>query len=133
VQELIEFLESAEPYTSYRYVLGLVLGGLTLYFVYTGYASIRNFQGLLRDLNRQVHEQRVFNDVRVMLEPGFDISTVPPLKAQPGRIIKLSVLSACLRLISFRTLRAVWLELIGVVVLGAATMVAYWYVFTLEV
>ena len=133
MQDLVEFLESAEPYTSYRYGLGLVLSGMTLYFVYTAYASIRNFQGLLRDLNRQVHEQRVFNDVRVMVEPGFDISTVPPLKAQPGRIIKLSVLSAVLKLLSFRTLRAVWLDLSGVVVLTAAIIVAYWYVFTLEV
>ena len=133
VEAALEFFESAEPYTSYRYVLGLVLGGLTLYFFYTSFASLRNFQGLLRDFNRQVHEQRVFNDVRQKLEPGFDISTVPPLKAHPGRIVKLAVLSACLRLISFRTLRYVWLELLGVIVLGAAALVAYWFVFTLNV
>ncbi|MCA8910501.1 MAG: hypothetical protein KDB82_02260 [Planctomycetes bacterium] len=130
MDDLVSFLNSAEPYTSYRYVLGLVLTGLTVYYFYTAWASVRNMQGLLRDLNRQVNEQRLFDDVRLMLDPDYDVTQERPLKAKPGRIIKLSVLSACLRLFSFRTLVYVFPELIGVILVGGAAGVAYWYVFT---
>lgn len=133
MEKLLDFLHSAEPYTSYRYVLGLVLGGITVYFVVTAIMSLRNLQGLLQDFNRQVNEQRVFNDVRLMLDPDYDTSLEKPLRAKPGRIIKLSLLSACLRLLSFRTLVYVFPELIGVIVLGSASAVAYWYVFTLKI
>ncbi|MCA8936884.1 MAG: hypothetical protein KDB68_11860 [Planctomycetes bacterium] len=130
MDDLANFLNSAEPYTSYRYVLGLVLTGLTVYYFYTGYASIRNMQGLLRDMNKQVNDQRLFDDVRLMLDPDYDVTHEKPLKAKPGRIIKLSVLSACLRLLSFRTLVYVFPELMGVIILGSAAIAAYWYVFT---
>jgi hypothetical protein len=133
MEDLASFLQGAEPYTSYRYILGLVLTGLTVYYLYTSFASIRNLQGLMRDLNRQVNEDRLFDDVRKMLDPDYDLSVERPLKAKPGRIIKLSILSACLRLVSWRTLRYVLPELIGVTVLLAASAVAYWYVFTLEI
>jgi hypothetical protein len=133
MEKLLDFLNSAEPYTSYRYVLGLVLGGITVYFVVTAIMSLRNLQGLLQDFNRQVNEQRVFNDVRLMLDPDYDTSLEKPLRAKPGRIIKLSLLSACLRLLSFRTLVYVFPELIGVMLVGSAAAVAYWYVFTLKI
>jgi hypothetical protein len=133
MEKLLDFLHSAEPYTSYRYVLGLVLGGITVYFVVTAIMSLRNLQGLLQDFNRQVNEQRVFNDVRLMLDPDYDTSLEKPLRAKPGRIIKLSLLSACLRLLSFRTLVYVFPELIGVMLVGSAAAVAYWYVFTLKI
>lgn len=133
MEKLLDFLHSAEPYTSYRYVLGLVLGGITVYFVVTAIMSLRNLQGLLQDFNRQVNEQRVFNDVRLMLDPDYDTSLEKPLRAKPGRIIKLSLLSACLRLLSFRTLVYVFPELIGVLILGSAAAAAYWFVFTLKI
>lgn len=133
MEKLLDFLNSAEPYTSYRYVLGLVLGGITVYFVVTAIMSLRNLQGLLQDFNRQVNEQRVFNDVRLMLDPDYDTSLEKPLRAKPGRIIKLSLLSACLRLLSFRTLVYVFPELIGVLILGSAAAAAYWFVFTLKI
>lgn len=132
MEKLLDFLHSAEPYTSYRYVLGLVLGGITVYFVVTAIMSLRNLQGLLQDFNRQVNEQRLFDDVRLMLDPDYDLSLEKPLRARPGRIIKLSLLSACLRLLSFRTLVYVFPELIGVILMGSASAVAYWYVFTLK-
>lgn len=133
MEKLLDFLHSAEPYTSYRYVLGLVLGGITVYFVVTAIMSLRNLQGLLQDFNRQVNEQRLFDDVRLMLDPDYDLSLEKPLRAKPGRIIKLSLLSACLRLLSFRTLVYVFPELIGVIIVGSAAAVAYWYVFTMEI
>lgn len=133
MEKLLDFLHSAEPYTSYRYVLGLVLGGITVYFVVTAIMSLRNLQGLLQDFNRQVNEQRLFDDVRLMLDPDYDLSLEKPLRAKPGRIIKLSLLSACLRLLSFRTLVYVFPELIGVILMGSASAVAYWYVFTLKI
>jgi hypothetical protein len=132
MEELAELLQGAEPYTSYRYILGLVLTGLTVYYLYTSIASIRNLQGLMRDLNRQVNEDRLFDDVRKMLDPEYDVSVERPLKAKPGRIIKLSILSASLKLISWSNLRYVLPELIGVIVLLAGSCVAYWYVFTLQ-
>lgn len=121
MEKLLDFLHSAEPYTSYRYVLGLVLGGITVYFVVTAIMSLRNLQGLLQDFNRQVNEQRLFDDVRLMLDPDYDLSLEKPLRAKPGRIIKLSLLSACLRLLSFRTLVYVFPELIGVILMGSAS------------
>ncbi|MCG3184650.1 MAG: hypothetical protein ICCCNLDF_02778 [Planctomycetes bacterium] len=133
MEKLLDFLHSAEPYTSYRYVLGLVLGGITVYFVVTAIMSLRNLQGLLQDFNRHVNEQRLFDDVRLMLDPDYDLSLEKPLRAKPGRIIKLSLLSACLRLLSFRTLVYVFPELIGVILMGSASAVAYWYVFTLKI
>lgn len=133
MEKLLDFVNSAEPYTSYRYVLGLVLGGITVYFVVTAVMSLRNLQGLLQDFNRQVNEQRLFDDVRLMLDPDYDLSLEKPLRAKPGRIIKLSLLSACLRLLSFRTMVYVFPELIGVLILGSASAVAYWYVFTLKI
>ena len=129
MEDLAEFLRSAEPYTSYRYVLGLVLTGLTVYFVVTSILSLRNIQGLLHDLNRQAREHGVFHDVRLMLDPEYN-ATSKPLRAKPGRIIKLALYSACLRLISFRTLVYVFPELIGELVVGSAAAAAYWYVFT---
>jgi hypothetical protein len=132
MEELARLFESAEPYTSYRYVLGLVLTGLFIYFVATSILSLRNLLGLLRDMNRQVNEKRFFDDVRLRLDPDWDISRERPLQAKPGRIIKLSLLSACLRLISFRTFLYVFPELVGVLALGSAAAVAYWYVFTLR-
>ena len=132
MEELARFMESAEPYTSYRYVLGLVLTGLFVYFLVTSILSLRNLQGLLHDLNRQVNEKRFFDDVRLRLDPEWDVSKERPLKAKPGRIIKLSLLSSCLRLFGFRTLVYVFPELIGVTLVGSAAAVAYWYVFTLD-
>ncbi|MCB9893712.1 MAG: hypothetical protein H6839_04610 [Planctomycetes bacterium] len=129
MEDLAEILKGAEPYTSYRYVLGLVLAGLTIYFIVTSILSLRNLQGLLQDLNRQAREHGVFHDVRLMIDPEYK-ATSKPLRAKPGRIIKLSILSACLRLISFRTLVYVFPELMGVIVIGGAAAAAYWYVFT---
>ena len=132
MEELARLLESAEPYTSYRYVLGLVLTGLFIYFMVTSILSLKNLRGLLLDMNRQVNEKRFFDDVRLRLDPDWDVSKERPLKAKPGRIIKLSLLSSCLRLLSFRTFLYVFPELVGVTLVGSAAAVAYWFVFTLK-
>ena len=127
-----DFVNSVEPYTSYRYVLGLVLTGLTVYFIVTAALSLKNLKGLLDDLNRQVNENRLFDDVRIKIDPDVDLSVEKPLKAKPGRIIKLAMLSACLRLLSFRTFIYVFPELLAVTLLAGASAVAYWYVFTMQ-
>lgn len=129
---MLEFLESTEPYTSYRYLIGLVLTGLTFYWLVTSLGSVRSFQAFVRDMNRHVDEDRFMNEVRKELDPEFDTSVLPPLKSKPGRIIKLSVLSATLRLISFRTLRAVWADLLGIVLLAPLCVYAYWWIFSAD-
>lgn len=127
-----DVVNSLEPYASYRFVLGLVLIGLFVYFTWTAVMSLRNMQGLLDDLNAQVNENRMFDDVRVKIDPDVDLSAERPLRARPGRIVKLSVLSSCLRLFSLRTIVYVLPELIAVTLLGTASAVAYWFVFTMN-
>jgi hypothetical protein len=124
-----DFLQSLEPYTSYRYVLGLVLGGLTGWFVLTGVLSLRQFAAMLRDFNRLASEARVFDDARLALDPDYDLSKVPKLKARPGRVVKLMALRAVLRLLSPRSLARMAPEVIVVGALVAANTWALWYVF----
>ena len=125
-------LESLEPYTSYRFALGLVLAGMTLYWLVTSLGSLRNLRDFMRDLNMQVNDERLFNDVRVQLDPDCDLDELPPLKAKPGRIIKLALLSVCVRMLGWRTVRRVWLELAGCLLLAPACLYAYWLVFSAE-
>ncbi len=127
-----DFLESLEPYTSYRFALGLVLAGMTIYWIVTGFGSFRNLREFMRDLNMQVNDQRLFNDVRIQLDPDCDLGGLPQLNAKPGRIIKLALLSACVRMLGWRTVRRVWLELAGCVLLAPACLYAYWLVFSAE-
>lgn len=129
---MLDFLEGVEVYTSYRYALALVLSGLTIYWVITSLGSLRGLREFMAEMNARVNEDRLFNDARKMLEPGFDLQQLPKLNAKPGRIIKFALLSACLRLISFRTFRRVWPELIGCLVLAPACVYAYWLVFSAE-
>lgn len=130
---MLEFLESTEPYASYRFLIGLVLTGLTFYWLVTALGSIRGFRAFLRDMNRHVDEDRFMNEARKELDPNFDTSTLPPLRSKPGKIIKLAVYSACLRLLSWRTLRNVWPDLLGIAILAPLCIYAYWWVFTAEV
>jgi hypothetical protein len=129
---MAEFLEKLEPYSSYRFVLGLVLTGLTVYWLVTSLGGLRNLRGFISDLNMQVNDERTFNDVRRALDPDCDLSLLAPLKAKPGRIVKLELIRVSLRLLSFRTLRRVWLELIGCAVLLPACAYSYWLVFSAE-
>lgn len=132
MEDLAEILQATEPYASYRFIIALVLTGLTVYYLYTSFASIRNLQGLIRDLNRQVNEDRLFDDVRKRIDPDYDVSVERPLRAQPGRIVKLTVLSTTLRMLSWKSVRYVLPELIGVAVLLAACVYTYWNVFTVK-
>jgi hypothetical protein len=129
---MLDFLESLEPYTSYRFALGLVLTGMTLYWVITSLGGVRTLRAFIRDLNTQVNDERMLNDVRLDLDPDFDVTTLPRLNAKPGRIIKLELLTVSVRMMSWRTLRRVWLELLGCAVLLPAAVYAYWVVFSAE-
>lgn len=124
-----DFLQSLEPYTSYRYTLGLVLGGLTLWFVLTGLLALREYSAMLRDFNRLASQIRVLDDARVALDPGFDLSKLPTLKARPGRTVKLMIILAALRVLSPRSLARMAPELIAVALLATASAWALWYVF----
>jgi len=128
---MIETLEGLEPYTSYRFAIGLVLTGIFAYSVYTTIASLRSLREFIAELNQQVHDHRLFDSVRLDLDPDFDLSNVPELKARPGNIIKLALKSAVLRLFSLRTLWRNGGLILGCLVLAPACAVAYWYVFTL--
>lgn len=128
-----EFLERLEPYTSYRYILGLVLGGLTLYFVITSLISMRQISGLLHDLNQLASQGRILDDARLALDPGCDLKHLPTLKAKPGRLVKMMLLLAVLKMTRFSSLRRLWPELAAVAVLLALSVWSYVYVFTLGV
>ncbi|MBX3460519.1 MAG: hypothetical protein KF696_11245 [Planctomycetes bacterium] len=129
---MLEFLESLEPYSSYRFLLGLVLTGMTIYWLATSLGSLRSFRQFVRELNMQVNDERLMNDVRRIVDPEFDLSVLPPLKARPGQIVKLTLLSAVLRMVSFRTLCRVWPELVGCALLLPACGYSYWLVFSAE-
>jgi hypothetical protein len=129
---MLDFLEKLEPYTSYRFALGLVLAGMTLYWVITSLGGVRTLRAFMRDLNSQVNDERLFNDVRLDLDPDFDLSTLPRLQAKPGRIVKLELITVSVRMLSWRTLRRVWLELLGCGVLLPAVVYSYWAVFSAE-
>ncbi|MBE7492440.1 MAG: hypothetical protein HS108_11865 [Planctomycetes bacterium] len=130
---MLDFLERLEPYTSYRYVLGLVLGGLTLYFVVTSLASLRQLGALLRDLNSLASQGRILDEARLAVDPNCDLKALPTLKSKPGRAVRLLLLLAVLRVLSPRSLARLWPELLAVAVLAALSLWAYVYVFTLGV
>jgi hypothetical protein len=127
-----DFFETLEPYTSYRFALGLVLTGMTIYWVATSYGGLRTLRAFMRDMNMQVNDGRLFNEVRIQLDPEADLTTLPPLQAKPGRIIKLELLSVCVRMLSWRTMRRVWMELLGCLLLAPLCLYAYWLVFSAE-
>ncbi|MBK9973539.1 MAG: hypothetical protein IPP14_01995 [Planctomycetes bacterium] len=128
-----DFLEKLEPYTSYRYILGLVLGGLTLYFVVTSLLSLRQLAALLRDFNNLAAQGRVLDDARLALDPGCDLKHLPTLKAKPGRIVKMMLLLAVLKVLRPASLVRLWPELTAVTVLAVLSAWSYVYVFTLGV
>jgi hypothetical protein len=127
----MDLLEQVEPYTSYRFALALVLAGITLYWLITSIGALRSLRQFIADMNQQVNEQRLFNDVRLRLDRRFDLESLPPLRAKPGRIIKLALLSACMRLLGWRSLLRVSHYLLAIAILAPACVVAYWFVFTL--
>lgn len=130
---MFDFLERLEPYTSYRYVLGLVLGGLTLYFVVTSLVSLRELAGLLRDFNNLASQGRILDEARLAIDPKCDLKALPTLKSRPGRVVKLILLIAVLKVLRPSSLAKLGPELAAVAVLGALSLWAYVYVFTLGV
>lgn len=127
---MLDTLERLEPYSSYRYLLGLVLGGLTLYLLWSSWVSLRQFLGLMRDFNRMASRGRLLDEARLSVDPKFDLASLPPLKARPGRVILLAALNAALRVVSWRTARELAPELLLALALGSASLAAYWYVFS---
>jgi hypothetical protein len=128
-----DFIERLEPYASYRYILGLVLGGLTLYFVVTSLLSLRQLAGLLRDFNNLASQGRVLDDARLAIDAHCDLKHLPTLKAKPGRVIKLILLIAVLKVLRPASLARLWPELTAVTVLTVLSVWSYMYVFTLGV
>jgi hypothetical protein len=128
---MLDTLEQIEPYTSYRFALALVLAGITAYWVFTSIGALRSLRLFVAEMNRQVNEQRLFNEVRLRLDRRFDLDALPLLRAKPGRIIKLALLSASLRLLGWRSLLRVSHYLLAIAILLPACGVAYWFAFTL--
>jgi hypothetical protein len=124
-----DLLIALEPYASFRFSLGLVLTGLTLYVMVNSAISIRQFHAFLHDLDKQVAGQRFLDPARLALDPNIDLSKLPLLKARPGHIIRDAALLAWLRLFSWRTLVMHWQEFTAIVLLTAACVPLYWYVF----
>lgn len=126
-----DFLQSLEPYTSYRYILALVLGGLTLFFVVSGLIELRQLSGLLADFNRMAGKGRVLDEARLAVDPGCDLQQLPTLKAKPGRVVKLMLLLVVLRQFRLHNLLSLAPELVAIVLLGAGCVWSLEYVFTL--
>ena len=126
---MLDLLEKIEPYSSYRYMLALMLGGLTLYLLINAVLTVKSMIGVLRDFDAQVGTKRMFNVARQEVDPDFDFSSLPQLRARPGRIIKLMALRATLRLFSFRTLIHLLPELLIAAALAAASGAAFYYVY----
>lgn len=124
-----EFLQSVEPYSSYRFIMGLVLTGLTIYMLAMSYVSYRNFKGFLAELNENAKEQRVFDEVRVMISKEHDVTRHPTLTANPGRVIKLLAISAGLRVVTWRTVLQLLPEILCIIALGTGCVIAYYFVF----
>ncbi len=120
-----QFVETIEPYSSYRYVLALVLFGLTTWLVVSSILSLRGMRQLMLTVNRQMQSRRLLDDVRIMLDPDHDLSQSEPYRANTARIAKLAMLRALLRQFGWKTLRAVWLELVLLAALSLACVWAY--------
>ncbi|MCC6151641.1 MAG: hypothetical protein IT461_15420 [Planctomycetes bacterium] len=124
-----DLLIALEPYASFRFTLGLVLTGLTIYVMVNSAISLRQFYALMHDFDQQAKGQRLLDQARLALDPSIDLSKSPRLQARPGRIIRNYVALAWLRLFSWRTLWRHWREFALIVLLSAACVPAYWYVF----
>ncbi len=120
---------TVEPYASFRFTLGLVLTGVTIYLLVNSLISLRQFLTFLRDLDQQVAGQRMLDQARLALDPEMDLSKLPPLRARPGRIIRQAVLISLLRLVSWRSFANNWREWMILAALSTACLPAYWYVF----
>ncbi|MDC1141605.1 hypothetical protein OAU50_00815 [Planctomycetota bacterium] len=125
-----EFLQSIEPYSSYRFIMGLVLTGLTIYMFAMSYVSFRNFKGFLAELNQNAKEQRVFDEVRKMIAEDYDVERNPTLTANPGRVIKLAAIEAALKVFTWRTAVRLMPEILSIIALATGCAVAYYFVFT---
>jgi hypothetical protein len=125
-----DLLIALEPYASFRFSLGLVLTGLTIYVMVNGAISVRQFYALMHDFDQQAKGQRLLDQARQALDPSIDLSKLPRLKARPGRIIRSYVALAWLHLLSWRTLWLHWREFALIALLLAACVPAYWYVFS---
>ncbi|MHC4841671.1 MAG: hypothetical protein ACYTDT_12100 [Planctomycetota bacterium] len=125
-----ELLNDIEPYSSYRFIMGLVLTGLTIYMFAMSYVSYRNIKGFLIELNENAKESRVFDEVRTMIMEDYDVERHPTLTANPGRIIKLSAIDAALRVFTWRTAVKLLPEILCIIALSAGCAIAYYFVFT---
>lgn len=128
---LEDLIVALEPYASYRFTLGLVLAGLTLYVSVSGLISLRQFMLFLADVDRQSKGARLLDAARLALDPACDLSRSPRLSARPGRIVRNAVLISFLRLISWRTLMKHWPEFLVLALLTALCLAAYGRVFAL--
>jgi hypothetical protein len=128
----MELLERIEPYTSYRFTLGLVLSGITLWSLVTSGISIVQTARLLADLDLMTRQARLLDAARAAAGDSRPVSELPVMTARPGRAIRLLLLLHLLRLLRPRALARCWPEWLGLLVLGVANLYAYYVIFTFE-
>lgn len=130
LEQLIESLARLEPYTSYRVALSFVLGAITLYTLVEALISVRSFFKILDGLDALSHERRMFDSVRLSVEPGLDLSKMPPHKSKPGRALRLMVLNAAIKVVDLEQAKRCWRELTLIALLLPACVVAYAYIYS---
>ncbi len=130
LEQLGQWLENLEPYTSYRASLGFVLGAVFVYTVIEAVISLRAFFHILRGLDDLARQRRLFDAARLAVSPDLDLSGLPGRQSRPGSALRLMVVNAALRAVSLDGLRRCAPELALIALLTPACIAAYWYVFT---
>ena len=130
LEQLAQWIERLEPYTSYRIVLSFVLGAITLYTVAEALISLRSFLIILRNLDAMAQEKRVFDYARIALDPSFGPSSQTTIKSKPGSLLRHLVIMATLKAFDRKTLRLCWRELALIGVLLSACIAAYIYIYS---
>lgn len=130
LDQLGQWLEGLEPYTSYRVTLGFVLGAIFVYTLVEAAISLRAFFNILRGLDDLARQRRLFDAARLAVSPALDLSALPPRRSRPGSALRLMVVNAALRAVSLDGLRRCAPELGLIALLTPACVAAYWYVFT---
>ncbi|MCC6573386.1 MAG: hypothetical protein IT462_06300 [Planctomycetes bacterium] len=130
IEQLLESMEHLEPYTSYRVALSFVLGAITLYTLVEAAISVRSFFRILEGLDTISRERRLFDSVRLSVNPEIDLTKLPPHKSKPGRALRLMVLTAAIKVVDRNSLKRCWGELALIALLAPACVAAYVYIYS---